>query len=126
MILRISGTFTANPAELVLAEATGHVVASSTFLDPCPTHRTERHIFFVLLSPGAKLIFHGFRTRNVFTVPHVTTLEADSCFTLGAPYAVNIGTLCNNVSVTVSFRTVPRQWILIDQLLLSEPLEFVK
>ena len=126
VILLISGTFTTDPAELKLTESTSHVVAPSALLNLCPTHGTERHILFVFLSPGTKLLVQSLLASNILTVPHITALEADSCFAFRAPNTVYILTFCNYVSTTVCLWTVPSQWILIDLVLLFEPLELFK
>ena len=56
MLILISGTGATSPAELVLAEAAGHVIAPLVFLNSSTAHWTHRYIIFVLFDPTLELL----------------------------------------------------------------------
>ena len=77
MIVCRRGAATTGPAELVAAEATGHVVASHVLLDAALAARAEADSVSVFLEPRAELLCHCFFTANIFSVPRFLTLEAN-------------------------------------------------
>ena len=79
MILFVRGTRATGPAELILTEAARHMVAAFLFY-LCAAHWAERHVVLVFFRPTLKLLFHCIFTR-LSSVPSVTALEADFCYT---------------------------------------------
>lgn len=78
------GTSTASPAELVLTESAGHVIAALVFLDSRTAHWAKRDIAFVLFCPTLELHIHSLLTGDQLSMPVVSALKANFCCALGA------------------------------------------
>ena len=102
MIISRRCTGATGPAKLILAEGTGHVIATLVFLNLSATKWTETHVIFVLLSPAFQLIFHRLLTAYA-SMPSVSALEAHVCLAFRAGHFFRLVVLGAHVLPTVRF-----------------------
>ena len=120
MVVGRAGTRTTSPTKLIAAKAASHVVAARILLNSCPAHRAERDIVLVLIGPPCKLLFHSLFTRDIFSVPLVTTLEANFCLAFGASHLFSLFVFRSHMSAAARVDAPAHQRISIELLLLLE------
>ena len=123
MVIIVRSTASASPAELILAEATSHVIAPHVFLNSRATDRTPRNIVFVGDGPPLQLLVKNSFTAGALAMPFLPAVVADPGFALGALQLCRFfQALTPHVAITATLGAVSDIWILIENLLVPKAL----
>ena len=122
VIVRGRSTGSARPTELILAEATSHVIATLILLNLCAAQRTEGYVVFVFVSPAFELLFHCIFACYVCTMPNITALEADFGRALRARQLGFFYVFSLHMCFTAWFWAPAYQRIRVESLLVSKSL----
>ena len=124
MIVSRRGAATTGPAELVVAEATGHVVASHVLLYAALAARAKADSVSIFLEPRAELLRHRFFTANIFSVPWFLALEANLSAALRTCQLLCIFIWSAHVRLAARFGAPAHQRVSFERLLVLEALVF--
>ena len=80
VIVQVVCTTTASPTELVFAHSTGHVIATTVFLNASLANRAAWNFVLVFIDPLLQILAHDFIALNLVTMPLLATLKAHLSF----------------------------------------------
>ena len=112
----------AGPAELVTAEAAGHVIASHVLLDAALAAGAEADLVSVLLEPGAEFFCHRFFTADIFTMPRFLALKANLRAALRARQLLRVFVWSAHMRLTAWLGAPAHQRVSLQRLLVLEAL----
>ena len=113
---------TTGPAELVAAEAAGHVITARGLLNPALAAGALAHFVLVLLHPEPELLANRIVAADIFSVPEILTGEADLCAASRANQLLHLIILRSDVSLTVGLGAPADQRVSLKLLLFQEAL----
>ena len=124
MLVSFGCASTASPAELVLAQAASHVIATLVLLDLSSAVRADRHVVFVFICPTLEPFLHGFFAADI-VMPIVTAREAHFGGACRAGELLCVRVRGLHVRIAACFRAPSDKWVRIDGFLVFEALKFL-
>ena len=118
----LRGTASARPAELILTEATRHMVTPHVLLNPSFAAGAEAHIIFVLGDPLFEIALQGILTTYIFSMPSIPTVKAYFGSTSWAGQELDIAILSSHMRLAASLSAPSNQRIRVQRLLIPKPL----